>query len=140
MMHHENLLLQELIEGREITVAVLLGAALPVVEIIAPEGKEFDYDNKYNGTTKELCPPENVSEETQQKAQKLAFDIHKLTECRDMSRTDMIITKDDDLYVLETNTIPGLTAQSLLPKAANTAGISMIALCSKLVEAVLARK
>lgn len=136
---HKILLLQKLIEGSEITVAILGDEALPTIEIVPPKDGEFDYDNKYNGKTQELCPPEHVDIETQKKAQDLALRIHRLTGCRDMSRTDMIVTPSDELYVLETNTIPGLTDQSLLPKAAGEAGYDMPALCDKLISLALGR-
>ncbi|HVX48493.1 MAG TPA: D-alanine--D-alanine ligase [Candidatus Saccharimonadales bacterium] len=136
---HKILLLQSLIEGDEITIAILGDEPLPVIEIIPPEGAEFDYDNKYNGQTQELCPPMHVDINIQKKAQSLALQIHRLTGCRDMSRTDMIVTPSGELYVLETNTIPGLTDQSLLPKAAGEAGYDMPALCDKLVRLALAR-
>ncbi len=133
---HETLLLQELIAGTEITVAVLGTESLPIVEIIPPPNQEFDYENKYNGATQELCPPPHVSQVLQEQAGALAATIHQLTGCRDMSRTDIII-HGDELYVLETNTIPGLTSQSLLPKAAAAAGYDMATVCSKLVELAL---
>lgn len=136
---HGQLLLQELIEGVETTVGVLGDEALAVIEIIPPQDSEFDYENKYNGKTQELCPPQHVSINVQEQAQILAKSIHELTGCRDMSRTDIIITSSQELYVLETNTIPGLTEQSLFPKAAAQAGISMPELCDKLVQAALAR-
>jgi D-alanine-D-alanine ligase len=136
---HQKLLLQALVPGVEITVAVLDSQSLPVIEIIPPADQEFDYENKYNGATQELCPPQHVSEELQKKAQTLAKRLHVLTGCRDMSRTDIIISDSGELYVLETNTIPGLTSQSLLPKAAATAGYDMPSLCSQLVQAALKR-
>jgi D-alanine-D-alanine ligase len=136
---HPRLLLQELISGVEITVAVLGAASLPVIEIVPPGDQEFDYENKYNGATREICPPEHVNQAQQAAAQKLAGRIHELCGCRDMSRTDIIIGENGKLYVLETNTIPGLTAQSLLPKAAAAAGIDMPALCDQLVKAALTR-
>jgi len=136
---HGKMLLQEFITGVEITVAVLGEAPLPVIEIIPPEGGEFDYENKYNGKTQELCPPQNVLQETQVAAQTLAKRIHDFTGCRDMSRTDMIVTDDQRLYVLENNTIPGLTNQSLLPKAATYAGISMPEMCNLLVQRAIGR-
>ena len=135
---HGQLLLQPLITGTEITVGVLDKQSLPVVEIVPPTNQEFDYTNKYNGASQELCPPEHVSQADQAEAQSLAEHIHQLCDCRDMSRTDIIISQDDKLYVLETNTIPGLTDQSLLPKAAAVAGIKMTDLCDRLVRAVLA--
>lgn len=136
---HGKMLLQELILGTETTVAVAGDESLPVIEIIPPEAQEFDYENKYNGTTQELCPPLNVTEELQKQAQDLALKIHILTGCQDMSRTDIMIDTSGLLHVLETNTIPGLTDQSLLPKAAATAGYDMPTLCSKFVESALKR-
>ena len=136
---HGQLLLQELIEGVETTVGVLGVEPLTVIEIIPPQNAEFDYENKYNGKTQELCPPQHVSSEAQVQAQELAKTIHELTGCRDMSRTDIMITPAQELYVLETNTIPGLTDQSLFPRAAAQAGISMPELCDQLVRSALAR-
>lgn len=136
---HDKLLLQELIKGDEITVAMLGDEALPAIEIIPPEGGEFDYENKYNGQTQELCPPEHVNQALQQEAQRLTARIHQLTGCRDMSRTDIMVTAAGKLYVLETNTIPGLTGESLLPKAAKQAGYDMPALCEKLAQMALER-
>ena len=136
---HDRLLLQELIEGDEITVAVLGNDPLPAIEIIPPEGAEFDYENKYNGLTQELCPPEHISQTLQKQAQDLTQEIHRLTGCRDMSRTDIMVTPADGLYVLETNTIPGLTGESLLPKAAREAGYDMPTLCEMLVRMALKR-
>lgn len=136
---HEELLLQALITGDEITVAILGEEALPVIEIIPPEGGEFDYENKYNGQTRELCPPPDVSPDLQKQAQEHAKKIHEVTGCRDMSRTDIIVTPEGRLFVLETNTIPGLTDESLLPKAAAAAGYDMPAMCDKLVQIALAR-
>jgi D-alanine-D-alanine ligase len=137
LMRHGQMLLQELVAGTEITVGVLLEQALPVIEIIPPEGLTFDYENKYNGSTQEICPAQNLTEEVQQKAQALALRLHKLTGCRDFSRTDVIVA-EDHLFVLETNTIPGMTNQSLLPKAASVAGFSMPEMVDKLVQAALA--
>ena len=136
---HQEMLIEQLIEGIEITVAVLGDRPLPVIEIIPPENGEFDYDNKYNGASQELCPPAHINPTVQEKAQRLALQVHELCGCRDLSRTDMIAQPSGDLVLLETNTIPGLTDESLLPKAAATAGLSMQQLCSELVELALAR-
>lgn len=131
---HGKMLLEELIEGYEITVAVLGNRALPVVEIIPPADQEFDYENKYNGATKELCPPLNVGKQLQLEAQQIALRIHEVTGCSGLSRTDMIVQKDGSIIVLETNTIPGMTEESLFPKAAKAAGYSFEELVAKLVE------
>ncbi|HVV67131.1 MAG TPA: D-alanine--D-alanine ligase [Candidatus Saccharimonadales bacterium] len=136
---YQQLLLQPLIGGTEVTVAILGEEPLPVIEIIPPAGGEFDYENKYNGRTQELCPPQHINEALQLKAQTLAKQVHDLTGCYGMSRTDIIVTNADQLYVLETNVIPGLTRESLLPKAAQAAGYGMPELCKKLVELALTR-
>lgn len=130
---HDRMLLEEYVEGIETTVTILGDRALPVVEIIPPAGKVFDYENKYNGATAELCPPQNIDETTQQKLQNLALQIHKLTGCKHLSRTDIIVTPEGRLVPLETNTIPGMTDQSLVPRAAQVAGIPMPELCKRLV-------
>lgn len=136
---HAKMLLEELIEGIEITVSVLGDTALPVIEIIPPESGEFDYENKYNGASQELCPPVNVPKNVQREAQSLAARIHELCDCRDYSRTDMIVGDSGELAVLETNTLPGMTDQSLFPKAGATAGITMPELCDRLVTMALNR-
>lgn len=137
---HEHLLLEELVQGAESTVAVLGGQPLPVIEIIPPESGEFDYENKYNGKSQELCPPRNITEELQNELQALALRAHNLAGCRDFSRTDIMISRGSAPNILETNTIPGMTEQSLLPKAAATAGVSMVQLCDRLLQLALARK
>ncbi|HSW75092.1 MAG TPA: D-alanine--D-alanine ligase [Candidatus Saccharimonadales bacterium] len=134
---HDTMLLEELIEGIEITVAVVGTQAMPVIEIIPPASGEFDYENKYNGKTQELCPPKSVPVASQKIAQELAERIHKLCGCRDLSRTDMICRTDGSLVVLETNTLPGMTDQSLLPKAAAQNGMPMPELVDYLVKQAL---
>lgn len=131
---HDKMLLEELIEGIEITVPVLGDTALPVIEIIPPSGGEFDYENKYNGATQELCPPPDVSDDLQAQAKEIAEKVHAAAGVRHLSRTDMIIDKDNQLWVLEINTIPGLTDQSLYPKSAAVAGISFEQLVDKFVQ------
>jgi len=131
---YDEMLLEELILGDEITVPVLGDSALPVIEIVPPEGKEFDYENKYNGATSELCPPRNISAEVQKQAQRLAERVHALSGARHLSRTDIMIDRAGTLYVLEINTLPGMTAQSLFPKSAAQAGLPWTALMERLVD------
>lgn len=137
--YHE-MLLESLVEGREITVGIVGQQALPVIEIIPPSGGEFDYANKYNGASQELCPPQHIPATVQQQAQELALQIHQLCGCQDLSRTDMIVSPDGKLTVLETNTLPGMTNESLLPKAAGVAGLTMPALCDQLVQLAVSRR
>lgn len=136
---HSQMLLEELIDGVEVTVGVLGETALPPVEIIPPKGAEFDYENKYNGKTTELCPPKHLTSTQQQTAQTLAVEVHHILGCRDISRTDFIMDASGTLYTLETNTLPGMTDQSLVPKAAETAGISMQELTDRLLHMALTR-
>ncbi|HYH75877.1 MAG TPA: D-alanine--D-alanine ligase, partial [Candidatus Saccharimonadales bacterium] len=119
---NQRMLLEELIEGIEITVGVLGTTVLPAVEIIPPADGEFDYENKYNGKTQEITPPTHITSQQHAKAQELALQAHQLTGCRDLSRTDMIVTPESRVVILETNTLPGMTDQSLFPKAAAAGG------------------
>jgi len=132
----QNFLIEELIEGTEITIPILDKEALPVIEIVPPTDGEFDYENKYNGKTKELCPPQSLDKKTQIKAQNIAEKVHSVMGCRHLSRVDIMIDSRDKLYVLEINTMPGMTEQSLYPLAAKTAGISMPELMKRFVELV----
>lgn len=136
LLAHEQMLLEELIEGTEITVAVLGSEALPVIVIRPPQGAEFDYENKYNGATEEICPvPEDlVSSELQTQARDLALKVHNLLGARHLSRVDMFISNTGELVVLELNTMPGMTEQSLFPKSAQAAGYDMVKLVEKLIE------
>lgn len=136
LSRYETMLIEEFIEGSEITVGILEDEALPVVEIIPPLNQEFDYENKYNGATQELCPPVNVSTEIQQRAQALALKTHYATNCRHLSRTDMLVNSDGELYVIDTNTIPGLTDQSLYPKAAAAAGLGWTELVKRFTQLI----
>lgn len=121
LQKYSSMLAEELITGPEITVGVFDDKALPVIEIIPPADEEFDYENKYNGKTQELLPPKNVSKELQKQAQDLAVKVHRLAGCEMISRADFMIS-GDVIYTLETNTIPGMTEQSLLPKMIRAAG------------------
>ncbi len=134
LKRYGEMLIEELIEGSEITVGILDTTPLPVVEIIPPKDKEFDYENKYNGATQELCPPQNVSPELQLEAQRLALATHEATHCRHLSRTDILIDNRGELFIIDTNTVPGLTNQSLFPKAAAEAGYSWVELVKKFTQ------
>ena len=133
-------LVEEFLKGVEITGAVLGNRkpqALPLVEII-PGDKYgfFTYEAKYTpGATREICPA-RLSEALTRKAQDYAVRAHKALKCRGYSRTDMIAC-DNEVYILETNTIPGMTATSLFPQAAAAAGIGFSELLDRLIELAL---
>lgn len=125
--------IEELIEGTEITVPVLDDTALPVIEIRPPKGDEFDYEHKYNGETVELCPPESVSTDIQIAAQKIAENAHRIMNCRHLSRSDFIVRPSGEIVMLEINTMPGMTDQSLYPKSALVAGITFPDLMNRFI-------
>lgn len=131
-----KILIEEFIEGTEITVPILGNknpVALPVIEIVPPKGTFFNRQVKYNGATEEIIPA-RISSQLTKKAKDLAIQAHVVLGCRGLSRTDMIINKNSEIYVLETNTIPGMTSESLFPKAAKASGMNFPKLLDKLVE------
>ncbi|MDH3327980.1 MAG: D-alanine--D-alanine ligase, partial [Desulfobulbaceae bacterium] len=135
--HDSSVMVEEFISGREITVGVIGNddlQALPLVEIIPGEQYDFfDYEAKYKpGATREVCPAE-VSDQIKEKAQEYGLTAHRALQLRGYSRSDMIV-RGEDIYILETNTIPGMTPTSLLPQAAREFGLSFSALLDRLIE------
>ena len=125
--------------GRELTVAVLDSretgrpTALPVIEIRPRRGQFFDYAEKYSADgAEELCPAP-LEEPVARAAQALALKVHEILGLRGLSRTDMMLAEDGSLQVLETNTMPGMTARSLVPRAAGAIGLPFPALIEGLV-------
>ena len=136
----KEILLEEYIEGREITGAVLGRSALetlPLIEIMPKENHRFfDFDAKYvSGESNEICPAP-LEANLWEKASEIAKKAHRGLRCRDWSRTDMMI-KEDQVYVLETNTIPGMTETSLVPLAAKGRGWSLSDLLDRMIETSL---
>jgi len=131
----ERVLVEEQIRGRELTVPVIGNddlTALPVIEILTKRAF-FDYSAKYDaGESEEVCPAE-IPPDVAKRAQDLALRAHRALHCRGMSRTDFIWSKDR-MVALEVNTIPGMTANSLLPKAARAAGIEFGDLLARFVD------
>lgn len=134
----ERVLVEEFISGREITGGVLDldgqgPTALPLIEIVTPGKSIFDYEAKYTpGGAQEICPAV-LDEEIAARARETALAAHLALGIVHFSRTDMFL-KGDELYVLETNTLPGMTETSLLPQAAAAAGLDLTALLDRLVE------
>lgn len=129
----ETVLIEEYIRGREMTVGILGEQPLAVIEII-PKVKFFDYQAKYQYGMTEYIVPAKIEDSIAEKIQAAAFTAHKLLGCLGFSRVDMILSTDNIPFVLELNSIPGLTPTSLLPKAARVAGIEFEQLCLKLIE------
>lgn len=137
LTHGRQVMVEKYIRGRELTAGVLGNdqlEALPLIEIVP--GKEhafFDYTAKYKpGASSEICPAP-VSAAVTEKAQEYAIRAHRALRLRGYSRTDMMLDKDDNIYLLETNTIPGMTATSLLPQAAAKHGLDFPAFLARLI-------
>jgi D-alanine-D-alanine ligase len=131
----ERVLVEEQIRGRELTVPVIGNddlTALPVIEILTKRAF-FDYSAKYDaGESEEVCPAE-IPPDVAKRAQDLALRAHRALHCRGMSRLDLMWS-NDRMVALEVNTIPGMTANSLLPKAARAAGIEFGDLLARFVD------
>jgi D-alanine-D-alanine ligase len=133
-----ELFMEAYIAGVEITGGVLGNRqleALPLIEIIPEKGFEFfNYEAKYTpGATREICPA-RLDPETTARAQQTAVKAHRAMFCKGYSRTDMILAPDGRIFVLETNTIPGMTPTSLFPQAAKAAGYSFGRMMDRLIE------
>lgn len=126
------------VKGRELTVGVLGNRTLdplPVIEIVpGEEFAFFDYDAKYKpGASEEICPAQ-ISDEITELTQRYAVAAHRALRLRGYSRTDMMYSEDGAVYLLETNTIPGMTETSLMPQAAAAHGLSFPQFLERLVE------
>lgn len=134
-----EVLAERFVTGTELTVAVLGNSdpyALPVIEIV-PQNDFYDFESKYApGGSQHICPA-RLDEETTKRVQDCAVAAYKALECRGVSRTDIILDEEGRCWCLETNTLPGMTATSLLPDAARAAGMDFPALCTKLIEYAL---
>jgi D-alanine-D-alanine ligase len=129
----KKIIIEEYIRGREMTVGILDGRALPVIEII-PKKRFFDYEAKYQPGLTSYIVPARLEERIAKRLKRAALSAHKLLGCFGCSRVDMILNKEDLPVVLEVNSIPGLTETSLLPKAAKSEGIEFAELCLRLIK------
>jgi D-alanine-D-alanine ligase len=129
----ERVIIEEYVRGRELTVGVLDEKPLPVIEII-PKRRFFDYEAKYQAGMTEYVVPAVIDPAQARIVQKAGVLAHRLLGCRGYSRVDIILRDDNTPFVLEVNTIPGMTATSLLPKAARVAGIDFPQLCAHIIE------
>jgi D-alanine-D-alanine ligase len=128
----KHVIIERFVEGREITVGILEDQALPVVEIV-PEGGHYDFDAKYQSKNTKYIVPARIDEDIFKKAQRIAVSAHSALGCEEFSRVDMRLSTQGELFVLEVNTIPGLTERSLLPMAAKAVGLSFSDLCVKIL-------
>jgi len=128
----KNIIIEEFIVGRELTVGILGEKALPVIEI-KPKRKFFDFKAKYKKGLTDYIVPAKLNKNIADRVKKSALVAHKSLGCFGCSRVDIILNKRNIPYILEINTIPGLTSTSLLPKAARCVGIDFTQLCNKLI-------
>jgi len=137
--NNNEMLVQEFIQGREFTCGVIEkeGEIIPLIatEVVLTKGEIFDYDAKYTAGGCEEITPANIDEETMKRIQNLAVKCHQIIGCKSISRTDIIL-KDNNLYVLEINTIPGMTKTSFIPAEAKACGYSMKEIITILIKSV----
>jgi D-alanine-D-alanine ligase len=133
--HDGCVLVERFVAGVEVTVGILgnkVPVALPTLEIV-PEHEFYDYESKYVPGMSTHIIPARVSEAARAECQRLSLAAHEALGCRGISRADTIVAEDGTVYLLEVNTIPGMTSTSLLPDAARAAGIEFPDLCAMLV-------
>src|SRR5437016_1981711 len=139
-----QLLVEEFVPGRELTIGILGNQVLPILEII-PKGGFYDFTNKYpflnpqaGGGAQHVCPAKIDPDKTKE-IQDLAFGAYRALGLQVYSRVDVILSETGQPFVLEINTIPGMTEASLLPEAAAAAGISYVDLCTRIIALSRAR-
>ncbi len=127
-----EVIVEQYIKGREFSVGVMDGKALPVIEMAPKEGF-YDYRNKYQaGTTVETCPAQ-IPEEKSRRMQEIAEQVFAILRLKSYARMDYIMSGDGEIYCLEANTLPGMTPTSLLPQEAAAAGMDFGQLCEEIV-------
>ncbi len=134
--YDDEILIEDFIKGREITIGILNGEPLDIIEIKVEKGF-YDYKNKYfSDKTSYICPAE-IEPELYKKLQKTAVDIYNIIGCKGVARVDFILDENGIAYFLEINTIPGLTDHSLVPKMAKYKGISFNELILKILQGAI---
>ncbi|MBI4313379.1 MAG: D-alanine--D-alanine ligase [Candidatus Omnitrophica bacterium] len=128
----DSVLCEEYLTGPELTVGILDDAPLPVIQVV-PQRRFYDTTAKYTPGMTQVLVPAPIEGKLAAQAQTVALKAHQALGCRSFSRVDMILTQHRGPVVLEVNTVPGLTATSLLPKAAAAVGISFSRLCERLL-------
>lgn len=141
--YSDDILIEQFVQGKELTVGVIDGEVLPIIHIVPRDGF-YDISNKYpwmtgEGGTDYYCPAD-LSEEETRVVQEAALKAHQALGVEVYSRVDVLLDDTGRPYVLEANTIPGMTASSLLPKAAREVGYSFPNLCKKIIDLSLATK
>ncbi|MDR2772257.1 MAG: D-alanine--D-alanine ligase [Elusimicrobiota bacterium] len=131
--YDKKIIVEEFVKGKEITVAVCGGQVLPIIEIV-PKGGFYDYKAKYQKGCASHIIPARISKKSEQTAKKYAAKVYELFDCRAICRVDMIVDMTEKVWILENNTMPGMTETSLVPDAAKAAGLSFNDLVLRLLE------
>ena len=131
--YDDEILIEEFISGKEITVSIVGKDVLPIIEI-RPEHVLYDYECKYTkGLTEYICPAE-LNKDLTKRIKQTAFEVYKLLKCRHYGRVDLRLDNNNQHWFLELNTLPGMTDTSLVPKAAKAAGISFEQLIGNIIK------
>ena len=129
----DEVIIEQYIKGREFSVGVIDGTALPIIEI-APLVSFYDYKNKYQaGSTVETCPAD-LNNDVTVTMQKIAEDVFKALRIKTYARMDFILNDKNEIFCLEANTLPGMTPMSLLPQEAQEIGMDFVTLCERIIE------
>jgi D-alanine-D-alanine ligase len=132
--HDDEILVEQYVKGQEVQVGILDGAPIGAIEIV-PKNEFYDFEAKYTDGMAEHVFPARLEPSLYEKAQQVGLAAHRSLGCKGYSRVDLLVTETGDCYVLEVNTLPGMTALSLLPEiAAKGAGLSFEALVSRIIE------
>lgn len=135
----KEVVIEEFIKGKELTVAILEVdgkiTAFPVINIV-PHSGVYDYNSKYTKGETEYLVPAPLAQELTEKVQRTAVEAYKAIGCSGIARADVMLDEEGNVFILELNTVPGMTATSLVPKAAAAIGISFGDLCEKILLAV----
>jgi D-alanine-D-alanine ligase len=134
----DEILVEEFVEGRELTVGIVGEDVLPIIEIKAKEGR-YDFNHKYSPGGSQHLIPAPLSPAQTEEIQNIAMSVHRALGLEVYSRIDMMLGHDGKVAVLEANTIPGMTETSLLPDAAAVFGLDFTALCTRIIELSLVR-
>lgn len=132
--HDDEILVEQFVKGQEVQVGILDDRPVGAIEIV-PKNEFYDFESKYTDGMAEHIFPARLEKGLYEKAQQVGLAAHRALGCRGYSRVDLLVTSGGDCYVLEVNTLPGMTALSLLPEiAAKGAGLSFETLVSRIIE------
>jgi D-alanine-D-alanine ligase len=138
--YDQKVLLERFVEGRDLAVSILADEPLPVVEAVPRDDQPYDFEARYEiGRTDFRCPAE-LPDGAGERAQELALQVYRLLGCSGFARIDLMLDGAGGLHVLEANTVPGLTDTSLMPQAAEAAGVGFDQLVERVLELALGRQ